>query len=405
MRWLKRVRRSMRPDRGAAAIIVTVLVSCGVVIGMLAITADLGSVASQRRSVQNSSDAAVMSLAVACAKKDATICSTANATTALASLAGANSTGATVDSACASTVAQASPLLVPISTTCAAGVTSDLGACLPASTATALLPYVEVRTSNSASTPFGGAIGAGASRPVPACARAAWGSPGDYTAQVPIVVSECEWKNNTSDGTVYQTGPAGPAPGYGTAAGQTPWPAASSEITIYLKSTTTVPCAINGKDTAGGFGYVDDSTGNCAAVVSINGWASIDTGSSPPPNCYAAIAALQGKVVELPIFDCLVKQLTQPTGPISGYPDCTGAGAGGAKSWYHVVGWAKFYLSGYKVGGSQEAASLRSGVVPCSGGDRCLSGWYVTGTLTGSGTIVPPTPGNSFGAVLVAPAG
>jgi hypothetical protein len=172
-----------------------------------------------------------------------------------------------------------------------------------------------------------------------------------------------------------------------------------------LKSTTVAPCAINGKDTAGGFGYVVDSAGNCQANVSINDWAQIDAGSSPPSGCYDAVAALRRTVVELPIFDCLIKAGSLPTGDISGYPDCTGASGGGSNSYYHVVGWSKFYLTGYKVGGSQEAASLLSGTVPCTGGDRCLSGWYVTGTLDRAGTIVPPTSGNNFGAYVVLPAG
>lgn len=412
MRWLNLVRvLRVRRERGAVATIVTVLVTFGVVLGMLAISADLGSVTSQRRFSQNSSDAAAMALGIACSKKDTTICNaTAKTSTQITSIAAANSTGVNVTDACASAVAQTTAGgSVPLAT-CLAGVTSDLGACLPATTSTALLPYVEVRTMNTANTPFGGAISGGtqSTRPVPACSRAAWGPPGQYTAKVPIVVSECEWVRNTSSGTVYQTGPAGAAPGYGTSAGQTPWPPLSAEITILLKSTTTVPCAINGKDTAGGFGYVVPS-GGCGALVSINDWAQIDTGSSPPDSsCYSVLNGLLGTVIELPIFDCLVKQATIPTGPITGYADCTGSAAGGANSYYHIKGWAKFYLTGYKVGGGggvQQAASLLSGSVPCSGGDRCISGWYVTGTLAGAGTPLPPTGDNSFGANLVVPAG
>ncbi|MBC9822498.1 pilus assembly protein TadG-related protein [Terrabacter sp. MAHUQ-38] len=397
-------------ERGAVAVIVTVIMASGAVMGMLALSVDVGQIMSERRQLQNGADASAMALAQLCAKQDATACSTSGARTAIKPLANANANDqlSEISSVCANGVAA-------ITATCEAGNAAELSKC-PQTPGWLVsgIPYVEVKTKTETSagstvlTPFAKALtgnAANAGSTVYACARSAWGSPGQYTAKVPIVVSECEWKNNTSNGTVYQTGPAGPAPGYGTTSGQTPWPAASAEITIYLKSTTTVPCAINGKDTAGGFGYVDDSAGNCAAAVSINDWASINTGSSPPSGCYDAIAALRGTVVELPIFDCLVKAASTPTGGISGYPDCTGATGGGANSYYHVIGWAKFYLTGFKVGGSQEAASLRSGVVPCSGGDRCLSGWYVTGTLTGPGTIVPPTPGNNFGASLVAPAG
>jgi hypothetical protein len=351
-----------------------------------------------------------MALAQLCAKNDPKCArpSTSNsdpAAAAIKPLANANAKDqlSTVSNVCASGVPA-------ISVGCEAGNAAELAKC-PQTPGWLVpgIPYVEVKTQtqtasgNTVLTPFARALTGSSGTTVTSCARSAWGPPGQYTARVPIVVSECEWKSNTSSGTVYQSGPGSPAPGYGTSAGQTPWPALTSEITIYLKTTTSVPCAINGKDTAGGFGYVVDTAGNCQAAVGIGDWIQIDTGSST--SCVPEIANLRGSVVELPIFDCLVKAGSAPTGGISSYPDCSGASGGGTISYYHVVGWAKFYLTGYKVGGSQEAASLRSGSVPCSGGDRCISGWYTTGSLTGTGTIVPPTSNNNFGASLVAPAG
>jgi len=402
-------------EHGAVAVIVSVLLATGVVMGSLALSVDIGQIMSERRQLQNGADASAMALAQLCGKSDPS-CAATSATSpgndpaaaAVKPLADANANDqrAAVSNVCASSVTT-----IPVA--CEAGDASTLTKCGPKpGWLVSGIPFVEVKTRTETSsggstilTPFARALtGSTSGTSVIACARSAWGPPGDYTAKVPIVVSECEWIRNTTSGTVYQTGPAGPAPGYGTSAGQTPWPAASKEITIFLKSTSDVPCAINGKDTSGGFGYVDDSAGNCAATVSINGWSQINTGSSAPNGCDTVIAGLRGTVIDLPIFDCLVKQGTMPTGPISGYSDCTGAGAGGANSYYHVVGWAKFYLTGYKLSGTG-VASLRSGTIPCANGDRCISGWYVTGTLTGAGTIVPPTPGNNFGASLVLPAG
>lgn len=391
-------------DHGAVAVIVSVLVGFGVVTGSLALSVDIGQIMSERRQLQNGADSASMALANLCASGDPS-CNTASAASAVKPLANANANDqlSSISNVCANGVAA-------IPATCEAGNAADLAKCpqLPG-WLVAGIPYVEVKTQTQTSTgstvltPFARALTGSAGTTVTSCARAAWGPPSSYTATVPIVVSECEWKNNTTNGTVYQAAPGSPSPGYGTAPGQTPWPATSAEIVIYLKSTSAVPCAINGKDTAGGFGYVIDAAGNCQAAVSINGWAQIDTGSSPPSGCDTAIAALQGKVVNLPIFDCLVKSASLPTGDISGYPDCTGATGGGSNSYYHVAGWAKFYISGYKVGGSQQAASLLTGTVPCSGGDRCLSGWYVTGTLSGAPSVLPG--GNNFGAYAVVPAG
>jgi Flp pilus assembly protein TadG len=403
---MRRLSTRLRPsrERGAVAILVTILLSFGVVFGSLAISADVGRIMSERRELQNGADAASMALAQYCAAADAA-CTTAGAPTAIKPLANANAKDqkAAISSVCAGGVPG-------IAAACEAGVASNLGKCTPRPTWLAAgVPYVEVKTKTETAsggsvlgTPFARALSGGSpGTTVTSCARAAWGPPGAYTATVPVVISACEWKRSTTNGTVYQAAPKGAAPGYGTPPAQTAWPPSSAEITIFLKTTTSVPCAINGKDTAGGFGYVLDSAGNCQASLSINSWAQINTGSSTP--CEPTLSTLRGTVIDLPVFDCLIKSGTVPAGGISGYPDCTGATGGGANSYYHVVGWAKFFLSGYKVGGSQEKPSYLTGNVPCTGGNRCLSGWYVAGPLSGATSIVPG--GSSFGAYAVLPAG
>jgi hypothetical protein len=82
------------------------------------------------------------------------------------------------------------------------------------------------------------------------------------------------------------------------------------------------------------------------------------------------------------------------------------ASGAGSNTWYHISGWAKFYLSGYKTGGSTQAASLVSGSVPCTGGDRCISGWFLEGVLRDAPVAGPPTSGqNQYGTFAVAAAG
>ena len=63
MRWMTATRR----DRGAAALIVTILFSSGVLIGCAALTVDVGQLYSERRQLQNGADAAALSLAKVCA--------------------------------------------------------------------------------------------------------------------------------------------------------------------------------------------------------------------------------------------------------------------------------------------------------------------------------------------------
>ena len=109
-------------------------------------------------------------------------------------------------------------------------------------------------------------------------------------------------------------------------------------------------------------------------------------------------------MIAVPIFDCLIRADSRPSGAPSSSSDCSGESAGGANSWYHVAGWATFYLTGYKVGGSQQAASLRTGAVPCSGSERCLSGWFTRGVLSAD-SILPPGGDDDFGAVVIRSAG
>ncbi len=63
MRGLDRRRR----DRGAVALIVTVLFAGGVLMGVAALTVDVGQLYSERRQLQNGADAAALSLAKVCA--------------------------------------------------------------------------------------------------------------------------------------------------------------------------------------------------------------------------------------------------------------------------------------------------------------------------------------------------
>src|SRR4029450_2782815 len=59
-----------RHDAGAVAVIVSVLVGTGVILGTLALSVDIGAIMSERRELQNGADASSRALAQLCAKKD-----------------------------------------------------------------------------------------------------------------------------------------------------------------------------------------------------------------------------------------------------------------------------------------------------------------------------------------------
>jgi hypothetical protein len=263
----------------------------------------------------------------------------------------------------------------------------------------------------------GGSAG-GAS--VRACARAAWGPAGGHTGSVPITLSTCEWLDATNadpstltNGQYYDKSPVGAWPGYGAS---NAWPGTSWEVVIRLHDPQdeSTDCVWNNKDTAGGFGYVSGS--NCSATVTTTNnqdyWAKIDPGNSVPQGCDTVIPGLLGKVVYLPVFDCLISSQGAPVGGIPTGSNCdpTQQEANGTNSWYHVAGWAKFYLSGYRLGGN--GGVVHSSILPnsanpgpCDNSQRCISGWFLKGSLDDATSIVPPGTGTDFGTFAVLPAG
>lgn len=410
-----------RDERGGFAPIVAVLLGTGVFIGLLALTADVGNIMWERRQLQNGADASALALGQICAG-DVTACTTARSGPELKALIDANSADglgqldATRPGAPGGLCGKGVPTpgLPVCATTSSYGTLRDctpVPASLPAG-----VPYVEAYTrtlskdSGSLLPSFfsRALVGGDPKVSVRACARVAWGAPGNYRAEVPITISQCEWQSYLTSPGSYAAAPTSPWPGYSNSDARPDWPAPSQEVVIQLhspsSSTGTRGCALNGKDTAGGFGYVDPATG-CSAVVTNGQWANIETGSAAPSGCSGKFASLVGKVVAVPVFDCLVASGSAPTGGISSYPDCTGASAGGAKSWYHIKGWAMFYLSGYKIGGSDERASVLTNSMPCRGGERCLSGWFVQSVLSDASDAGIAPPSDGFGAVVVKLAG
>jgi hypothetical protein len=396
---------------------VGVLLLGGVVTGMLALTVDVGNVWWERRQLQNGADATSLGLAGYCAKKGADCDPTkvaylldANATDNAAKYD--SRTGAT-NGACQRAVTGSS-LEQCLSATTDAALT-DLSKCPPLPSwlkgTGVAIPYVE--TYSKTKQPDGQTVlpkffsqallgGPGADVTVTACARAAWGPPKSYTGAVPVTFSACEWKNFMSaTGSVYPNVPVG-NPGYG-GAGQPAWPTSSYERVIYFKDTShTAPCTnSNGKDGPGGFGIVQLSNNVCEATVSTGGWLIGENGGSMTNPCRDVLATMRGTVVNIPVFDCLYITNSPYNGTVAAAPTCNG-GSGGTYN-YHVVGWAKFYISGYNFAGVR-AASYLTGSYPCPNSASCLSGWFVQGELQADAIVPPGGPGD-FGTYAVLPAG
>ena len=229
-----------------------------------------------------------------------------------------------------------------------------------------------------------------------------------------MTFSVCEF--DAQVGKVYAP-PAGPYPGYGNGVGPA-FPDWSKEQGIILQSTGANPKPIpgcttfNGHDAPGGFGYLEGE--GCSAIITDDDWVKGQTGNKAK-GC--DLDATIGTVISIPVFDCEVagsspKPSGAPTGTCDIYDQDTKGKdkAGGQSNWYHIAGWAKFYVSGVGTGGKPESSLLtgktcKNYTSANGNSDRCLIGWFVSGVLADAPLVGPVGGGDDFGTYAVVPAG
>ena len=381
-------------ERGAVAMLVALLFGTGVFLGLAALTIDVGALALERRALQNGADADVLALAQQCASNSASCTNDPSTALSLTSLAGQNADDGLTDlDATAPICASAN---VTTMATCVEPITPALTDCPAVPGLPAAARWVEVRTqtrTSDASRPsilppyFAQYLAGGhyQGETVRACARAAWGPASIPSAVVPIAISLCEWEANTggtAGGTgTYYPAPTGSAPGYG-GSGQPVWPSAAQERVVFLQNTsaaTTCP-SFNGHQAPGGFSWIKDpSTGKAGCNVNVgnNTWVQTDTGNDTACN----LDSSWKKPIYLPVFDCMTNASSAPPGPPTASTNCqTG---NGSNLWYHVVGFASFYLSGFNLSGDRQISPVTLGY-PCTGADRCMSGWFTKSLVQAS---------------------
>jgi hypothetical protein len=405
-----RMRARRGPERGATSVVVIVLL-VPVLFGAAAQSFDAGQLPWERRQVQNGADASAMRAAGICAETP-TSCPSAT-TTALTALAGQNANDGftTVDSICGNTLAQA---VKPALSLCGAstGAVVDCPT-VPASVST--YPYVEVRTSTKNADSSTGILsklnsiannnGTNTSTTVRACARAAWGPASPNSLNVlPVTMSFCDWKAQT--GYPLANYPNGPldtvvpasAYGYGSATSTNPWPASSWERVVYTKGNPTTCPTWNGHIAPGGFATLDGST-SCTVANAVGGWYQGRPGNSRPCDT-SQFGSLLGKVVYMPIFDCL------QSSPVTITPTTDCRNGGGSNLYYHTAGYAAFYLTGWYFSSDLQKSIAPGNMIPCNGGDRCMSGWFLKDLISEAdlATLSAGSPPN-FGLTTVQQAG
>ncbi|CAN7182259.1 pilus assembly protein TadG-related protein [Terrabacter sp. LjRoot27] len=371
-------RRRAARDRGAVTALVAILFSTGVIIAMMALVVDVGSMMWERRQLQNGADAATLALAQDCATQRATCDPAAPGLKQLVDANAADGFGG-IQRVCAVGTFPSAGAFTPCTAT-----TGALTDCLPAP-AGATGPYVEVRTRTSTNLAdtgtilkpfFAQAMGWNGST-IAACSRVGW-SGGHPSTVLPVVQSQCAWDDATTNGTDFPLPPPYALTGSGTPA-VNPLPRVPvagryiSKVLLQTKNEKvdgTKKCGSSGPGqyTPGNFGWLD-STGKKTCSVDLTSdkgtiSASGKPGTSVPSGCGPVLQASVGSIVYIPIF--------------------TSVDGRGANTEYTIDGVSAFYLAGFHVTGNSDTDGFTptdpsgNGTESCSGEKNCLWGWFVS---------------------------
>ncbi|MFZ1288274.1 MAG: Tad domain-containing protein [Candidatus Phosphoribacter sp.] len=414
----RRARLVMGRERGSVAAIVAALFGGMAILGAAALSIDIGSLVWERAQLQSGADSASLAMARTCALNPADCQSSAMTAGAGAGLSVrdlANNTARDGTNGYSTAYPNGVCGNVPAGSDipgCTGASLTTLSQCPPLSPdIPGAATYVEVHTrtrlpdGSTLLPPFiAQAIGMGGST-VQACARAAWGPAKISGGGIPFAISACEWVN--AGGNINGGGAGAiPPPPYNAA--DNPWPSVAEEQTLWVNlpagKKSPAPCKnFNGHDQPGGFGFLETTSNPCVVKKVGNGdWYHTDPGASVGCD----LSALVGTVVTLPIFSCTLTDVPAGGGPPPVGAKCEDA-AHGTHAYYYAQGYARFFLSGYDVvtkgGVPNKVKSVLTKKFPvCPGGQKCITGWFVTGL--GDGGIQAGT-GGTFGQMGIQAAG
>jgi hypothetical protein len=360
-----------------------------------ALTVDVGTVASERRQLQNGADAAANSAVIDCATTTACPKVTNPADPKMVRLrALANNNAA--DGATSVTRIDGAPAVCgagkPELAPCSGVAGSPLRNCPPVAPPPSQFVQVYTQTSRPGGgstilpSGFAEAIAGPAGTRHQACAAYAWGAPAAFSVRSPLAISLCDY-----EAMITGSGYADPSP----YASPIPASVSSHEVAVVVndpsQSTDSNGCAHwAGHVLPGGFGYLDPDAG-CNVTVSAGDWVHGKPGNSVPALCKPRLDPIfaapvnNRPVLLVPVFDCVsdhTKVCPKPTT--------------GADTWYHVLGLAAFYVTGSNIP-SYTYAPVRASTT-CASGKKCLYGWFTEAVLRTT-TAIGPGPG--FGVNVI----
>lgn len=375
------MRRMTGRDEGAVAVLTALLAL--VLFGMAALVVDAGAFYLEKRELQNGADAAAYAVAADCAA-DLPACLAYASTSASFADSNAFDEESGVDEVCG---------------------TTPLPACPPPATpeeeaeaeAIAGRDFVRVRTvtddgegGDEVPWIFGRLLADGEGTTIKASATVVFGAPGTLESAIPVTMSACEWEDFTADG-----GALAPAPDYRAYPGKgysSTWLTTAGlayERTFFTHNTSTetsgteseCPATPPGGDAAGSFGWLSDTDEDCSVTTSVNEEGDIgyenQPGNTVPSVCKNGSFPQPGTVVHVPVYDHYTVGGT------------VGGPGGGQRVWYHLAGYAAFYITGYnlQLPAGEDRRSIVTNRFPCSGSDRCFSGFFTSGLVPSIGAV------------------
>jgi Flp pilus assembly protein TadG len=374
------------PERGAAAIIVSIFVATGVLIGLLAMTVDVGALFNERRLLQNGADTASVAVATACAKKTSD-CTSSVASNTSAKLF-ANLNAGTDQVSGISEICGYSNGAAALSTCKTAG-----GATTWDCQANTKYPsYARVRTLTQASdgtntlpTIFARALTPNTtSTTVHACAQAAWGAPGSAGILFPLALSACDFKMD-SNATIFNF-KDNFKPGQGRSCSITDANGVSHTYRDTVTGSIYLQIPGDNEDNEDNEDNGDNGdNGDCSTPkdITVNSWVSRETNIVQLCSSrYATVLeSLLNKVLAIPVFDKL-----------------SNSGIGSSLQ-VHIDSFVAFTFKGYKLKGNRLGGIAPAGGWPstCKSNQECFFGTF--GRSVQPGSIEPNNP--NFGLVSV----
>ena len=134
------------------------------------------------------------------------------------------------------------------------------------------------------------------------------------------------------------------------------FPTAVATMNFHTTATTKCPQGPSGADAPGGFGWLDVGASPCSLTVPAESWVSADPGNSAPHSC--DLTTWQNADITIPIYNAVTGQ--------------------GNNTTYHVVGFGRFHVTGYKFPGKRWTIEGTTLSCPGESGNSgtCVRGWF-----------------------------